>query len=157
MARIEIYNQISNQKNTPSFWSDVFVNRPPFGFAGRIFFATDTQQIFQDTGTGWILIAGAGQVSNFVGTTSNAAGDFNLTFTSNGVLLLIGFVPTLASTIDVGSIPGGIDIYNSLTCPAGIQTTLLISYPYTSLTNIYITGIVSPTIYNLWQLQSAGY
>jgi hypothetical protein len=51
---------ILNQRGTPAFFSDIFANRPAFGFAGRIFISTDTGAIYEDTGTSWTLIADAG-------------------------------------------------------------------------------------------------
>lgn len=51
---------ILNQKGTPAFFSDIFANRPAFGFAGRVFISTDTGAIYEDTGTAWTLIADAG-------------------------------------------------------------------------------------------------
>ena len=51
---------ILNQRGTPAFFSDIFANRPAFGFAGRVFISTDTGAIYEDTGTAWTLIADAG-------------------------------------------------------------------------------------------------
>jgi len=55
-----INNNILNQKGTPAFYSDIFANRPAFGYAGRVFISTDTGAIYEDTGTAWTLIADAG-------------------------------------------------------------------------------------------------
>ena len=55
-----INNNILNQKGTPAFYSDIFANRPAFGYAGRVFISTDTGAIYEDTGTSWTLIADAG-------------------------------------------------------------------------------------------------
>ena len=55
-----INNSIINQKGTPAFYSDIFANRPTFGYAGRVFISTDTGAIYEDTGTSWTLIADAG-------------------------------------------------------------------------------------------------
>ena len=55
-----IYNGIINQKGTPAFYSDIFANRPAFGYAGRVFISTDTGAIYEDTGSAWTLIADAG-------------------------------------------------------------------------------------------------
>jgi hypothetical protein len=55
-----INNSIINQKGTPAFFSDIFANRPAFGYAGRVFISTDTGAIYEDTGTSWTLIADAG-------------------------------------------------------------------------------------------------
>ena len=55
-----INNSIINQKGTPAFFSDIFANRPTYGYAGRVFISTDTGAIYEDTGTSWTLIADAG-------------------------------------------------------------------------------------------------
>ena len=55
-----INNNILNQKGTPAFYSDIFANRPAFGYAGRVFISTDTGAIYEDTGSAWTLIADAG-------------------------------------------------------------------------------------------------
>jgi len=39
---------------------DILANRPAFGVQGRAFWATDTQQLFIDTGTAWDLASGGG-------------------------------------------------------------------------------------------------
>jgi hypothetical protein len=56
---IKVSLDILNQKGTPAFYSDVFANRPAFGFAGRVFISTDTGAIYEDTGSAWVLIADA--------------------------------------------------------------------------------------------------
>jgi hypothetical protein len=68
-----INNSIINQKGTPAFYSDIFANRPAFGYAGRVFISTDTGQIFEDTGTSWTLIAdaGAGTIGTLQQVTTN--------------------------------------------------------------------------------------
>ena len=60
MARLGQNLNILNQKGTPAFYTDTFANRPTFGFKGRVFIATDTQAIYEDTGTAWTLIANVG-------------------------------------------------------------------------------------------------
>jgi hypothetical protein len=35
---------------------DIFANRPAAGVDGRMFFSTDTRQIFRDNGAGWDLV-----------------------------------------------------------------------------------------------------
>jgi len=58
--RLGVDFNILNQKGTPAFYSDIFANRPTYGFAGRVFISTDTGAIYEDTGTSWTLIADAG-------------------------------------------------------------------------------------------------
>jgi len=77
-----IYNGIINQKGTPAFYSDIFANRPAFGYAGRVFISTDTGAIYEDTGTAWTLIADAG-----AGTTGTLQ-----QVTTNGNTTTLGIV-----------------------------------------------------------------
>jgi hypothetical protein len=64
MARLGQSINILNQKGTPAFYSDIFANRPSYGFAGRVFISTDTGAIYEDTGSAWTLIADAGAGSS---------------------------------------------------------------------------------------------
>jgi hypothetical protein len=77
-----INNGIINQKGTPAFYSDIFANRPAFGYAGRVFISTDTGAIYEDTGTAWTLIADAG-----AGTTGTLQ-----QVTTNGNTTTLGIV-----------------------------------------------------------------
>ena len=63
-AGIELYNDVLNQLGSPALYSDIFANRPPFGFTGRLFISTDTNEIYRDTGTSWVLISGGGSPVN---------------------------------------------------------------------------------------------
>ena len=77
-----INNNILNQKGTPAFYSDIFANRPAFGYAGRVFISTDTGAIYEDTGSAWTLIADAG-----AGTTGTLQ-----QVTTNGNTTTLGIV-----------------------------------------------------------------
>ena len=59
----EIFNSVINQGGTPAMLSNTLSLRPAFGYRGRIFIATDTREIYRDTGTSWELI-GSGAVSS---------------------------------------------------------------------------------------------
>ena len=87
---------ILNQKGTPAFYSDVFANRPAFGFAGRVFISTDTGAIYEDTGSAWTLIADAG-----AGTTGTLQ-----QVTTNGNTTAQGLVVT-AGNIAIGTATAG--------------------------------------------------
>jgi len=67
-AGIELYNDVLNQKGSPALYSDTFANRPAFGFTGRLFISTDTNEIYRDTGTSWVLISGGGSPVNIYNT-----------------------------------------------------------------------------------------
>lgn len=86
----EVFNQVVNQQGSPALFSATLANRPAFGYTGRIFIATDTREIYRDTGTSWELIgSGAGSVNiyNSDGTLLSARiltmGANNLTFSGN--------------------------------------------------------------------------
>ena len=57
---IRVYYEVLNQKGSPAIYTDTYVNRPTYGYQGRLFISTDTGQIFEDTGTSWTLVADAG-------------------------------------------------------------------------------------------------
>lgn len=87
MSRVFLNNNAINQKGTPLLYTDILSKRPQYGINGRLFFSTDSQQIFEDTGTSWLLLADAtGSVSGYVpyvGATTNLnLGLFNITATS---------------------------------------------------------------------------
>ena len=52
---IRVDNNVKNQKTTPALYSDVYANIPAFGQTGRLFFATDTNTIYRDTGSAWVV------------------------------------------------------------------------------------------------------
>jgi len=64
MAKIGVTLDVLNQKGTPALYTDIFANRPTYGFPGRLFFSTDTSAIYEDTGTSWILLANSSQSSS---------------------------------------------------------------------------------------------
>jgi hypothetical protein len=64
MSGINVDFTIKNQKGTPAFYSDIFANRPTYGYPGRVFISTDTGAIYEDTGSAWTLIADAGAGSS---------------------------------------------------------------------------------------------
>jgi len=51
---------VLNQKGAPALYEDLFANRPTASYAGRIFLATDTGDLYRDTGTTWFQIATSG-------------------------------------------------------------------------------------------------
>ena len=94
---------VLNQKGTPALYSDIFANRPAAGYQGRLFIATDTAAIYEDTGTAWTLIA---NVSSGAGTLQQVTTNGN---TSNvGISVTAGGVSTNSATITsltTGSVP----------------------------------------------------
>ena len=57
---IQVDFNILNQKGSPALYQDVFASRPAASLAGRIFLATDTGNLYRDTGTTWVQIATGG-------------------------------------------------------------------------------------------------
>jgi len=96
-----INNSVLNQKSSPAIYTDVFANRPTYGFAGRLFISTDTSQIFEDSGTAWILIANSGigstgtlQVVTTNGNTTNTG----ITISAGGLITNAARVSGLAQS-----------------------------------------------------------
>jgi len=84
MSGINVNFDVVNQKGTPAFYTDVFANRPTFGYPGRVFISTDTGAIYEDTGTAWTLIADAtGPVTG--GTLQSVTTSGNST--NNGIVI----------------------------------------------------------------------
>jgi len=102
--RLGVDLSILNQKGTPAFYSDIFANRPTYGFAGRVFISTDTGAIYEDTGTSWTLIADAG-----AGTTGTLQ-----QVTTNGNTTTQGLVVT-AGNVAIGTATAGapLDIHGT--------------------------------------------
>jgi hypothetical protein len=67
---------VFNQGNTPALLSDLISKRPVPSLVGRIFLATDTFELFRDTGTSWVSISLAAQ-SAFLSPTGVAPGTYN--------------------------------------------------------------------------------
>jgi Chaperone of endosialidase len=102
--RLGVDLSILNQKGTPAFYSDIFANRPAFGYAGRVFISTDTGAIYEDTGTAWVLIADAG-----AGTTGTLQ-----QVTTNGNTTTQGLVVT-SGNVAIGTATAGapLDIHST--------------------------------------------
>jgi hypothetical protein len=102
--RLGVDLSILNQKGTPAFYSDIFANRPAFGYAGRVFISTDTGAIYEDTGSAWVLIADAG-----AGTTGTLQ-----QVTTNGNTTTQGLVVT-AGNVAIGTATAGapLDIHGT--------------------------------------------
>jgi hypothetical protein len=82
---VRVFFDILNQKGTPAMYTASFSERPPFGYNGRLFIATDTRQIYEDMGDRWELIADAGAGSgNLQSVTSNG------NYTSTDIDMLSG-------------------------------------------------------------------
>jgi hypothetical protein len=108
--RLGVDFNILNQKGTPAFYSDIFANRPTYGFAGRVFISTDTGAIYEDTGSAWTLIADAG-----AGTTGTLQ-----QVTTNGNTTAQGIVVT-AGNVAIGTATAGAPLDVHFSTNIGIQ------------------------------------
>lgn len=162
----EIFNSVINQGGTPAMLSNTLALRPAFGYRGRIFIATDTREIYRDTGISWELIgSGGGSVNiyNSNGTLTgnrlvNTAGN-SLTFSDvlNGTQLIYqntGGYSTLTVNTNTGSGSGSyISSANSFT---GALSTFsdtgslfgINRQGYTSINHSVGNGILFGTINN---------
>jgi len=112
-----INNNIINQKGTPAFYSDIFANRPSYGYAGRVFISTDTGAIYEDTGTSWTLIADAG--AGTTGTLQQVTTNGNTTtqgisITAGGISannITLGANSSLVKTNSITQVMGGNDLW----------------------------------------------
>jgi hypothetical protein len=60
MSGVKVNNGVVNYGGMPSGGSGLFAQRPAAGVVGRIYIASDTLQLFRDTGSGWATIGGGG-------------------------------------------------------------------------------------------------
>ena len=90
---LRVYYEVLNQRGTPALFTDTLVNRPAFGFQGRLFISTDSGQIFEDTGTAWTLVADAGVGG---GTLSSVCLNGNTTAT--GIVITAGGLSSTTGT-----------------------------------------------------------
>lgn len=75
----EIFNAVINQGGTPAMLSNTLALRPAFGYRGRIFIATDTREIYRDTGTSWELIGSGGGSVNIYNSDGTLTGNRTVT------------------------------------------------------------------------------
>jgi len=97
MSGIQLNYDAINQKGTPLLYTDTLANRPAYGIKGRVFFSTDTGQIFEDNGTSWSLLAdaGVGGGSLETVTTNGNTTDKGIVITANGLSSNSVTIPTL--------------------------------------------------------------
>lgn len=80
---------VQNIAGTPSIETGTFGTRPAFGTAGRIYIASDTNAIYRDTGSAWVLIGdgtGTGDVtaSAPLSVTNSSGPNPNVSITAGG-------------------------------------------------------------------------
>ena len=100
---IIIDNDVKNQKSTPALYSDVFANIPAFGQTGRLFFATDTNIIYRDNGSAWVIflsqvsipagLSPIGTAGQYIKVNAGATALEYFTFNSSTVTTALGYTP----------------------------------------------------------------
>jgi hypothetical protein len=111
---IIIDNDVKNQKSTPALYSDVYANIPAFGQTGRLFFATDTNIIYRDTGSAWVVflsqvsipggLSPIGTAGQYIKVNAGATALEYFTFNSTAVTNALGYTP-VGGTGTSGTIP----------------------------------------------------
>jgi len=92
-AGVELYNYVLNQLGSPALYSDILANRPAFGFTGRLFISTDTNEIYRDTGTSWVLISGGGASVNIYNSNGSLTGTRTMTMAGYSLTFAGGASP----------------------------------------------------------------
>ena len=145
-----IYNGIINQKGTPAFYSDIFANRPAFGYAGRVFISTDTGEIYEDTGTSWTLIAdaGAGTTGTLQQVTTNGSSTtVGLSTSGNGIG--IGTSIPASNKLDIHSASGINATFNGTTTTNAALQLQNAGTGKWNIQNLYNAGANSFQIYDV--------
>jgi hypothetical protein len=99
-----------------------FASMPAFGSAGRIYFATDTGQTFNDSGSAWVNVSDAGVVTTVAGRTGAvvlAESDI-ASLTSDLALKAPLASPTFTGTV-IGPTPSTADNSTKLATTAYVQ------------------------------------
>jgi len=114
MSGINLNFDVVNQKGTPAFYSDIFANRPTYGYPGRIFISTDTSAIYEDTGSAWTLIS---NVSSGAGTLEQVTTNGNTT--TQGIVISAGNLAigttTAGAPLDIHTTTGTAAQFNGTT------------------------------------------
>lgn len=98
-AGLEIYNSVLNQLGSPAIYSDVFANRPAAGYTGRLFVSTDTNELYRDTGSSWVLIGaggGGGGITSLNGLNASSQIFATATTGTDFTISSTGFTHTFA-------------------------------------------------------------
>jgi hypothetical protein len=115
----EIFNQVINQGGSPALLTNTLALRPSFGYTGRIFIASDTREIYRDTGTSWELIgSGSGSV-NIYNSNGTLTGARTVTMAGNNILFTDNKNSSAAISIQNTGTSGGTDASLQLITDAG--------------------------------------
>lgn len=108
MAVRPIVAAVINYFGTQGITTDIFANRPAFGFAGRYFFSIDTNVIYYDTGAAWVLFISNVSAANAILNQSAITQAATFKISSNGSALRLFATGTGANSISTaGGLQGG--------------------------------------------------
>ena len=166
MSSILIQNYLINQKGTPAMYTDIFANRPIYGYTGRLFISTDTKQIFEDTGTSWNLISDAGSGSSNLEqvTTNGNTTDQGISITSGGLIITQSpsyvsgnsISSTLNNITSISINPTGFLIGNYIQNTPTYNSNISIANNYGVYGAYYFLSLVSNGNYTITSSQAAG-
>jgi hypothetical protein len=135
-----------NGGSTPSIQSGLFSARPAVGNAGYLYIATDTQQLFRDSGSAWVLIAdgtisgGASTIDGLTDVTVTGAANNQLLRYSSGQW--VNWTPTYISNNQSITLSGDITGIGSTTITATLANSGVTAGTYTKLT-VNAKGLVT--------------
>ena len=138
---IRIDNNVKNQKTTPALYSDVYANIPAFGQTGRLFFATDTNVIYRDTGSAWVVflsqvsvpggLSPIGTAGQYIKVNAGATALEYFTFNSTAVTNALGYTPVggtgTSGTISKFTASGTIGNSSLIESATYVSTTLKVA------------------------------
>ena len=133
-----------------AFYSDIFANRPAFGYAGRVFISTDTGAIYEDTGTSWTLIAdaGAGTTGTLQQVTTNGSSTtVGLSTSGNGIG--IGTTIPASNKLDIHSASGINATFNGTTTTNAALQLQNAGTGKWNIQNLYNAGANSFQVYDV--------
>lgn len=111
---INIDNNVKNQGSAPAIAEGTFANRPNFGQPGRLYLATDTNVMYRDTGSAWVVflsqvtvpsgLSPIGTAGQYIKVNAGATALEYFTFNSTAVTNALGYTP-VGGTGTTGTVP----------------------------------------------------
>lgn len=143
-----------NAGNTPSVQAGTVAGMPAAGTAGRVYITTDTNQIYRDNGTSWVLLSSAAssvvlQVIPSIVPATSGTGTITLAnttpTTANGTQVWSQVITPLAST-------SHINIAGAFTADHGTTNREVVAMFFRGTTCIGVTGVFISTIARLYPI-----
>ncbi len=97
---------------------------PAFGEDGRVYFTTDTFQVFKDAGTAWIEVT-SGKPAAVLSATPSAPGNFSIAHGLSAAPSRIAILPTSAGNIWQQAAPDDTNVYLAAS-DAGVTATIYV-------------------------------